>query len=442
MQNSFSQLIKKRALFNEGDKLLVAVSGGVDSMVLWHLLDGLGFSYGIAHCNFKLRDEDSDGDEEFVRNKATELDVGFHVKSFETKVYAQEHGISTQMAARDLRYAWFKELSEELGYTKLLTAHHADDDVETYFLNLARGTSIKGLKGMEFVQNEIVRPLLNFSKYEIQNFAELKKIEWRDDISNSETYYKRNFIRHQIIPDFKELNPEFLRTMKRNMAKNQEVFELTKKMIDDLKAEHLVKTVKGWSLSKKFLNQQGIGPYILSQLLNEFEFTFTQCEDILEGFKGSPGKKFRSKDYQLLIDRELLFVQKIENVEGRKAAVILNEEYLLASLPMKYNVRILSKEGLSIDKSPKNAMLDYDKLDFPMELRSWELGDRFYPLGMKGQKLISDLLIDLKVPVLDKESIHVLSSNDKIAWVVGLRVSEEFKVDKNTKRVVHFVRNE
>ncbi len=436
MHNRFLQFIKKHALIDNRGTVLLAISGGVDSMLLWHLVHTSKIDYAIAHCNFKLRGSESDADEAFVKEKAGTLGVKCQVQTFDTKSYATINKVSTQMAARDLRYAWFDELCNQNGYSKIFLAHHANDDVETVLLNMARGTSIKGLTGMEPVVGRLVRPLLDIPKDEILKFAKANGINWREDSSNTEVHYKRNFVRKEIVPAFESLNPDFLQTMKRNMAKNEEVAKLTRNAIDQLKSQLLRLDKTGFSLKKSTLIDSKIGPYVLSEVLKEFGFNYTQAEDMIVGLDGVSGKVYHSLSYELVIDRDLLKGRLI--VENQQEEYLMGKDDGLQAGTFEYASSILDGLNVQLDKTPANAMFDLAKLSFPLTLRKWRVGDKFQPIGMKGKKLVSDLLIDLKLSVFDKESVYVLCSQNEVVWVVGYRISENFKVESGTRSVLYY----
>ena len=301
---------------------------------------------------------------------------------------------------------------------------------------MARGTSIKGLTGMEPVVGRLVRPLLDIPKDEILIFAKANGINWREDSSNTEVHYKRNFVRKEIVPAFESLNPDFLQTMKRNMAKNEEVAKLTRNAIDQLKSQLLRLDKTGFSLKKSTLIDLKIGPYVLSEVLKGFEFNYTQAEEIIANLYGLSGKVYRSASYELVIDRDIL--------KGRLIVETPQDEYLvgkddgLKTGAFEYVSSILDGLNIQMDKTPANAMFDLAKLSFPLTLRKWRVGDKFQPIGMTGKKLVSDLLIDLKLSVFDKETVYVLCSRNEVIWVVGYRVSENFKVESGTRSVLYY----
>lgn len=437
MQNRFSQTIKKHALIVDGKRTLLAISGGVDSMVLWHLIHDLKIDYAVAHCNFQLRDIESDQDEAFVKAQAKAKGIVCHTKSFETTAYAAKHKVSTQMAARDLRYAWFGELQKEHNYSRLFLAHHLNDNVETVLLNLVRGTSIRGLTGMELMNSQLIRPMLNFSKDEILAFAASKGIAWREDQSNSETYYKRNFVRKEIVPGLTTLNPDFLVTMKRNMAKNEEVKRLTEDVIHELRNNILISSGEGqYTIQKSELTSRNVGPYVLSEVLQGFGFNYFQSEEIISSIDGISGKSFKSESHELLIDRKSIHIRDSAHKSQGEVFVNLGDD--LHTRTFEYKADILEASVVVIDKSQFNAMFDLDKLSFPLTMRKWNEGDKFQPLGMKGQKLISDLLVDLKVSRFDKDDVQVLCSANEVVWVVGYRISDKFRVDAESTSIIYY----
>ena len=437
MLQRFLQQIKKHAPFSDEDILVLAVSGGVDSMVLWYLIESTGQPYIIAHCNFGLRGEESDGDEAMVREKALALGRSVFVKSFDTEQYAKEKQISIQMAARELRYAWFKDLMIQEGATKLLTAHHLNDNVETVLLNQVRGTSILGLSGIAYANGEVIRPLLSFSKEEMHSFAKQEQLDWREDSSNTKTDYKRNFIRQEVIPPLAKLNPNLLHTFSANIKKNQEVETLFLSHVSLLKDSLLRRDGEKVKLSIQALIDKSVQPLAFQHVLNEYGFNYDQAESIL-GSLAQSGKSFETKSHKLWIDRQALIIERLD----REYSVLeheVNNWDELEDLLTEYNFSLL-KRPFSIDRSSENLMLDLDKLAFPLTLRTWKQGDKIKPLGMTNQKLVSDLLIDSKIPVPLKSQVKILISSHKIAAVVGVRVSEDFKVEESTSQAIHAVK--
>lgn len=430
------QFIKKHALFNVQDKLLVATSGGVDSIVMCHLLKQANFQFSIAHCNFQLRGEASNKDEEFVKSYGEELGVEVFTTRFETEKYAKANKASTQMAARDLRYSWFEELKHKHDFTHLLTAHHLNDHVETLLLGIARGGGIKSITGVPVKKGWVARPLLAFTKNDVLTYAAKEQIDWREDASNVSIKYKRNFVRHELVPKFEALNPSFLETASKLMERTNAVAKVYQKHIENLR-ENLLKTDgEALSVSIEVLKEAEVSATEMSDVFAEFGFTYDQCEDLLSNLDGLSGRIFKSATHELLIDRSELLIKPKSAVAFELVQIDTNESEVY--LNANYEITKESIESLPLDKNPDNAQLDFDKLSFPLKARKWEEGDKFTPLGMKGQKLVSDLLIDEKVSVFDKAHVLVMLSGDEIAWVVGYRISDKFKRDVGTEQVLYF----
>lgn len=438
MLNRFLSFIKKHALNSDGSKWLLAVSGGLDSMVLLNLCHRAGFNISVAHCNFNLRGEESDTDAKFVKDICFSLKVPYFEKHFDTKGYAMENGISTQMAARDLRYAWFDELLTEYDLSQLAVAHHAQDNLETILLNLARGTSISGLRGMLPKSENIVRPLLSFERGEIEDFAIQEGIEWREDSSNASDDYKRNYLRHKVIPLFTQLNESFYTTFESTLEKNQEVERVFQEKITALKP-CIEELSDGYRFSKNEIIQGGIGAFQLSELLKPFGLNYWQSKELLIALKGISGKIFNTNSHQFLVDREYVFITEFQSSEFESFLIEVGQEQFKLS-EQNYSIKRLNG-NCEIDRNPSNAFLDFDKLTFPLEVRAWEEGDYFFPLGMKGKKKLSDFMIDQKIPLNLKDQIRVLTSNKNIVWVIGYRIDDRYKTNDQTKEVLSISRN-
>ena len=438
MLNRFLSFIKKHALNSEGNKWLLAVSGGMDSMVLLNLCHQAGFNISVAHCNFNLRGEESDADAQFVKDTCSKLKIPYFEKHFGTKEYASEHRISTQMAARDLRYAWFNELLSEQNLDQLAVAHHAQDNLETVLLNLARGTSISGLRGMLPKSGNIVRPLLSFERSEIKNFAKQENIEWREDSSNASDDYKRNYLRHQVIPALTELNAGFYSTFQNTLEKNLEVERVFQEKVNALKP-YIEEVENGYRFSKDQIVQSGIGALQLSELLKPFGLNYEQSKELLGALEGISGKVFASISHQFLVDREYVFISEHQTKEFDPFLIEEGQEQFTLS-EQNYRIERLNSNS-EIDRNSSNAFLDFDKLTFPLRIRAWEEGDYFFPLGMKGKKKLSDFMIDQKIPLNLKDQIRVLTSDENIVWVIGYRIDDRYKTNDLTKEILRISRN-
>jgi len=435
MLDQFKAYINRYNLLAEGEKVILALSGGVDSMVLADLLLKSKVQFVAAHCNFHLRGEESDGDEKFVREFARKNGIQCFVKHFETEKFAKEQGLSIEMAARDLRYAWFEELRQQLGYNKIAVAHHADDQAETFFINLLRGAGLRGLKGMLPQNGVIIRPLLWASREEIRQYAVENQIVWRDDHTNAESVYLRNRIRNQLLPVFDELQPEARQGLYKSLEHLASENELYRKLLNEKLAqivEQEGETQSFPTLNSKFstLNFQ-----LLFEWLRQFGFNADQCRFIYEAIGTGIGNHYYSPTHRLVIGRNELQLSKIKEDGNEEVQVGLGEKELFSPLHLKF-AQFVKFADFTIDKSRKVAQLDFDKLKFPLALRHWRHGDRFHPLGMKGSKLLSDFFVDQRFTEQQKSSVWLLtSSGGDIVWVVGWRIDDRFKVTNATKNI-------
>ena len=432
MLDQFRTYVNDNHLINKGDRILVALSGGVDSMVLAELLRRYGYDIAFAHCNFHLRGAESDGDEQFVREYAERVGVKLYVKQFDTMKIVENQKLSIEMAARELRYAWFDELLKT-GYDKLALAHHADDQIETFFINLLRGSGIKGLKAMQPCNGLYIRPLLWASREEIKKFAIENGIQWREDSTNQDTVYFRNKIRHDLMPVFDSIKPDarekILESVNHLSAENQLYRELLHEKLSQ------IETVNGvlHSISKCHFERsvaESRNPFRL-QLLFEwiriFGFSYSQCESIFSSLNSEPGKEFYSSDYQLVVEKESIeiFPKDVNAINALNA----NNAIKFESFERTPNFSLLTSNS-------NIAQLDYDKLNLPLKTRTWQQGDRFRPLGMRGTKLVSDFFNDHNFTTFQKKTTPILvDSNDQIVWIVGYRIDDRFKITDKTKTI-------
>ena len=427
--------IHKSVLFTKADKLLVAFSGGVDSVVLAHLLHKAGYAFDIAHCNFQLRGSEADEDTGFCKKFAEATHTAFHVAYFDTKTYASEHKLSTQMAARELRYNWFNDLINEFEFSYILTAHHANDNVETVLVNLIRGTGIKGLQGIPEKQNHIVRPLLYATKEEIRNYALENKLNYREDSSNVEVKYKRNFIRHHIIPELKKLNPSIEETFHTSVQFFKQSAEIVSRFAD-LKFKEICKEENDlFFIDIKLLLNEPQKETLLFEWLYFKGFktkVIQQLSEVLVLDKNT-GKQFSSATHQLVIDRKYCIVKALEKQN-------LITEYIIESvsdferLPIKLNFEIVEQPSFSSDKN--EITIAYPDNLFPLTLRHRKQGDKFKPFGMKGFKKLSDFFKDKKLSLFEKEEVWILENKESIIWVIGYRMDDRCKVTENTERII------
>jgi tRNA(Ile)-lysidine synthase len=435
MLEPFKQYIEEQALCRFGDRILLTVSGGVDSVVMTHLFAEAGWECAIAHCNFQLRGQESEADEAFVRSLAARLEMPVFVERFDVKRESGVTGGSVQMAARNLRYNWFRSLAEKHSYDAIATAHNLNDSVETFFLNLARGTGIKGLTGIPPRNGKVIRPLLFATRKEIIDFAATSGIAFREDSSNRETKYQRNKIRHDVIPAMEQLNPGFITTMAANLKRMEEAGVIFGQVVDRVREQVFRKENGRIVADAKVIRELSPSGTWLHELFSPFGFTRAQCEGIRQILDADPGRCSISPTHQLFKDRQQLIL-----VESRPKAF---ERYYLddpdkpSSLPFSMDVEVLDRHDLSaIPGEPGIACLDYDSIQFPLTIRHWLHGDYFYPLGMEQMKKLSDFFVDEKVPVPEKECTWILASGRKIVWIMGYRIDNRFRITDRTRRVL------
>jgi len=428
MLDRFHKYINQNDLFRANDKLLVTVSGGIDSVVLCHLLEQSRFNFSIAHCNFGLRGEESDGDEAFVETLAEDLRVNIHIKKFDTLAFAHKNKVSIQMAARDLRYDWFHFIAEKENYNFILTAHHQNDSVETVLLNLVRGTGIAGLHGIKPKSGKIVRPLLFATKEEVKQYAIENGLNWREDSSNQSSKYHRNLLRNEVMPLLKKINPNLEETFQQTIEKIVAAESIYNNYVEGCKSEFVRSNPEYTSIEFQFLKEESEPVLILFDMLREFGFNYTQTKEIISSIDSEPGNKFISNSHLLVVDRSHLIITKKSNQSELTYLSIHIDTGIINFYEDNIQLQLKMGTDIVISDEPHIAFLDYDKLNFPLILRRWQPGDQFQPLGMKtGKKKISDFLNDIKMPLNLKENVHVLLSNNEIVWVVGLRIDDRYK---------------
>lgn len=430
---SFYAFCKSKNIAIKSANTIVAVSGGVDSVVLAYLFHLAGAKFEVAHCNFGLRGPESDGDEKFVKTLANKLGVRFHVKKFETEQYAQTRGISIQMAARELRYNWFKQLKEDTGIDQVATAHHKGDTVETVLFNLTKGTGLEGLHGIKANTDMAIRPLLFATRKEILEFAENNTIKWREDSSNDSVKYSRNKIRHKVIPVLEEINPKAQEAIFSSTERLEQAEEFLNYNLDKLRKELIkVEGAHHYINTQKVMGTPG-RRYVLYMLLKPFGFTYDHTNAILDGISGLPGKIYYSLTHVVNIDREQLVVSPLmENQNG----LILNDQDNVYSLDdISISIKTYDAKAYRICADENILAFDKGLLKFPIRLRTWKKGDTFYPLGMKGKKKLSDFMIDAKIPVNLKNHVWLVISGDEIAGIVNHRLDDRYKITDKTKTV-------
>ena len=434
MLKAFEKYIKEKKLIDSNETVLVAVSGGIDSMVMLDLFQKANTNKIIvAHCNFNLRGKEANKDEAFVREYCLKNKIDFYIKNCNTTEYAKTNGISIQMAARDLRYAWFEELAKENSISKIALAQHLDDQVETFFINLIRGTGISGIHGILPINGKLIRPLLFADRKMIQQYQIDYKLAYREDESNKSDKYLRNFIRHNISPQFDQLSPQFAFTLDKNIARFKEVEDFYKTTIHN-NLEHLI-TEKDSQLfiDIKKLNYLEYPELHIRELLTEKGFNTDTINKVYQLLSHPiSGKYFDSETHVLLFNRNQIIIREKQNK--------IHEEYLInkdenISNPISITLKQISN-NLDSYKTPSNiAYFDFDKLKFPLKLRKWKETDSFIPFGMTGRKKLSDFFIDNKLSNFEKEDLWILESANDIVWILGYRTDNRYRITKNTKHI-------
>ncbi|MDO5105315.1 tRNA lysidine(34) synthetase TilS [Capnocytophaga sp.] len=440
----------------QNSKILVAISGGVDSIVLAYLFFSIKQPIILAHCNFQLRADESNEDEQFVKDFGKKLGIKTITKRFNTSEFSAKSKMNTQLAARKLRYNWFEEIASENQCDFIATAHHADDNLETFIINLSRGSGLDGLTGIPQKNGKIIRPLLIFSRDAILEFARQENLQWREDSSNQTEKYIRNKIRHNILPVLKEIHPTFLT----NFQKTQHFLEQSQQFIDNTIENIKKKYFKEYEFQtdidkKAFIDVENLD-FVLHKLF--YPYNFKNINDIKRLINNESGKQLFSPTHQLIGDREKLYLFKLsENsydaeippliVHFHKETILenLNRKITISDLKSSIEIRfsIIERDiqhffDTDIYKESGNdiAYMDYDSLSFPLILRHKKQGDFFYPLGMKQKKTISKFFIDEKYTLFDKEQQWLLCSGESIAWITGKRLDNRFKITEKTKKIL------
>lgn len=431
MLSTFQKHLQEQFPRAQKGKILLAVSGGLDSVVLTHLCKKSGLNISLAHCNFQLRGEESEGDENFVIELADALDLEVFIEDFETEAYAAEKKISIQMAARELRYNWFDELCETLQFNYIFTAHHANDNLETVLINFIRGTGLEGLTGIPDINKCILRPLLPFSRQQIEAYAHQNNLKWREDSSNHSTKYFRNKIRLEVIPKLLELNPQLLDSFAKTRSHLQQSSELIEDYMSVLFPQIAKEEEFGYSFQIKLLQTLPNTKAVMYALFRSFGFT--EWEDVHDLLEAQPGKMVYSKTHRLIKDRDELLLTTIPENTLKNFELLEGEEVVM--LPIgTFHFEEVSE--ISKAKEDKTVFVDGNKLKYPLIVRKWEHGDYFYPFGMQGKKKLSKFFKDEKLSLPQKENCWLLCSGGEIVWVIGLRADARFAIDEDTKRIL------
>lgn len=435
MINRFREYIREIKLMDRHDRVLAAVSGGIDSMVMADLFLEAGIRPGIAHCNFCLRGEESDGDESFVRSFAERNGLPFFTIGFDTGKFAAENHISIQMAARDLRYSWFEKIRKENGYSKIAVAHNLNDNIETLILNLTRGTGLTGLSGIRPLSGHIIRPLLFASREEIKGYSEKRGISFREDRSNAQTKYIRNKIRHKIIPLLKEINPSAETSLNETAQRIAELDEFTGRKINDVRDRIFSVENDYISIDIAELMKEAINRSVLFELFIPWGITGNNLPELEKVIKGRTGARLMTTGHIITKDRGRILISPLRLQENLFYTAASADD--LMALPFVESAGFVDRSELTcIPATNDIACLDAGEITFPLTIRKKEDGDYFHPLGMDGKKKLSDFLIDGRFSLPDKEKILVMKSGDRIAWVIGYRIDNRFRITETTKRVL------
>jgi tRNA(Ile)-lysidine synthase len=433
MLQKFKKHININFPFLKDKKLLIAISGGVDSVVLTHLLHELNFDISLAHCNFQLREKESDLDEEFIELLSQKTSNQIFKIKFDTEQFALKNKLSTQIAARELRYNWFQEVIKKHNFDYVLTAHHADDNLETFLINLTRGSGLDGFTGIPKINGNIVRPLLAFSREEILAYAKINTINWREDASNATTKYIRNKIRHKVLPVLKEINPNLLETFAKTLENLQESKQIIEDRIADISSEVINSENNILKINIDKINQLSNPKAYLYQLLKDYNFT--EWNDVYNLLSAQSGKHVFSKTHRLLKDREYLLLSEnlISNaIEQEKFLIDENQSKILH--PIHLNFEVVQQKSA---ENKQTIYVDKDLLKYPLIVRKWENGDYLYPLGMQGKKKLSKYFKDEKFSLLDKENTWLLcNAENEIIWVLNHRQDSRLSLKKTSKNIL------
>ncbi len=458
------QFCHKYTLFNEKDKILLAISGGVDSCVLAHIFYENSLNFALAHCNFDLRGEEAQKDALHVKNLAHKYGVAFFEAKFDTKKYAEDKQISIQMAARELRYEWFEKIRQENEFSYITTAHHQNDNLETALFNFTKGTGIAGLRGILPKTGKIIRPLLFAKREEIETYATDNELVWREDVSNKVDKYARNLIRNQVVPLLKKINPNIENTFEITAKKMQALEDILKVQITDFEEINkkyyqekaieskqkyfLIDTDFVQNIALELLKAKAGGELILYETIKKYDFSYNQTLQIwAQNDKQNTisGQQYFSQTHSITQNRGDLIITQIKNeflqIFGNQNFIENNEDkqnFCYENEFFRLDFRTFEREELTTLKMLFDEIIvDFEKVVFPLKMRFWENGDAFYPLGMNGKKKISDLLINEKVPLSSKKNVFLLLSAEKIMWVVGIRADNRFKISTETKKILH-----
>jgi len=441
MQQKVQSYIERQQLLTPKARVIVGVSGGTDSVVLLHILHALGYECVMAHCNFHLRMEESNRDEEFVRALSKTMKLPFYNIDFDTVSYADKHGISIEMAARDLRYEWFHDLLKKLDAEAIAVAHHADDSIETMLMNLVRGTGLRGLSGIRPRNKKVIRPLLCCNRQELENYLIRYDLEHVEDSTNASVDYQRNKFRNEVLPLLEEINPSLRQTLYESLKRFEGTTAIYAQAIDAIR-EKIAETTDGLTkLNIDIITQQVHIPTVMYEILQPFGFNGATIEQVTENLDAVSGKTFYSDTHRLIKDRKYLIISPKD--DDTVDEYYITQPDAVIDQPFRLQLKTLKlTPDFSISRSAKRVHIDASKLAFPLQLRRWREGDVFYPFGMKQRKKLSDFFIDNKLSLLEKEQSWLLVSGNDIVWIVGQRLDDRFRITAETTEVVELSIND
>lgn len=431
-----ARFITDRHLLEPTQRVIVAVSGGVDSVVLLDAMQQLGYQCIVAHCNFHLRGADADADAEFVARLAQTYQIPFHRSDFDTKAIAAERKISIEMAARDLRYAWFEQLRHAEQCSAIAVAHHANDNAETVLMNLTRGTGINGWCGIQAKNGHIVRPLLGCTRAEIAAYAHTRQLPYRTDATNADTIYRRNFVRHNIVPLFEQLNPAFIDTIARNSEYAADIRLIFNTFVQNVQTQICHATTLGFEIDTTRLLQQPAPRTLLFEFIRPYGFNSDNADTLLNNIGGTSGATCLADNYQAVVGRGKIVIAPRTATNNDNAVYQITDSDTEIFCPIHLKIERLDTKPATLKTDAHTAYFDADKIRFPLTLRHWQQGDTFVPFGMHGHKKVSDLFVDKKLNLIEKSKVWIMTTNDVIMWVLGIRSDQRFRVTDSTRRVL------
>ena len=430
-----SSTIDKHLCLDINRPILIGLSGGADSVALLHVMHNLGYKCIALHCNFHLRGEESERDHSFAHTFAQSLNVEFYDIHFDTEEFASKNNLSIEMACRQLRYDWFAQMIEQKGAQAIAVGHHQDDTIETFFINLLRGSGITGLSGIKYINGHVVRPFLDSSREQIEEYLKNQNIDFIVDSTNLEDIYLRNKVRLNLIPLLEEINPSAKKTILRSMDNLRQVENIYNKAIKEEKNNLTTLSEKNIRINIKLLLNSDNPQTLLFEILKDYGVGRAQIEPIIKSFGSISGKKFDTSTHQIIKDREYIIVSPLNQETEQEYSIESHTISLQAPLKLEIS-KIEHNPTSSLKFSPEIAYLDLSKVKFPLTIRRWKLGDKFKPLGMKGFKKISDFFSNNKFSLLEKQNTWILESEGEIVWVMGHRLDDRFKVTNQTKNIL------